>query len=96
VDRIARKFAPDKIILFGSQARGDALPDRDVDLMVLFREVEDPRARAVEIYVALTDSGLPKDILVSTTARFERYKNVVNTIYWPAAREGKVVYERGA
>ncbi|SPF52775.1 DNA polymerase, beta-like region [Candidatus Sulfopaludibacter sp. SbA4] len=96
VDRIARKFAPEKIILFGSQARGDARPDSDVDLMVLFREVEDPRARAVEIYAALTHAGLPKDILVSTTARFERYKNVVNTVYWPAAREGKVVYERSA
>jgi hypothetical protein len=34
--------------------------------------------------------------VVSTTARFERYKNVVNTVYWPAAREGKVLYERAA
>ena len=37
---------------------------------------------------------MPKDIVVSTTARFERYRNVVNTVYWPAAREGRVLYER--
>jgi hypothetical protein len=45
---------------------------------------------------ALIGCDLPTDIVVSTTARFERYKNVVNTVYWPAAREGKVVYERAA
>ena len=37
-----------------------------------------------------------KDIVVSTTARFERYRNVVNTVYWPAAREGRILYERAA
>jgi hypothetical protein len=35
------------------------------------------------------------DIVVSTSARFERYRNV-NTVYWPASREGKVLYERAA
>ena len=33
---------------------------------------------------------------VSTSSRFERYRNVVNTVYWPASREGKVLYERAA
>jgi hypothetical protein len=35
-------------------------------------------------------------IAVSTTFRFERYRDVVNTVYWPASREGKVLYERTA
>jgi predicted nucleotidyltransferase len=97
VRRIADRFAPDRIILFGSHARGDARDDSDVDLLVLFRGVDDPHARAAEIYAALIGcSGLPKDIVVSTTARFERYRDVVNTVYWPAAREGRVLYERAA
>jgi hypothetical protein len=37
-----------------------------------------------------------KDIFVSTTQRFQRHRNVVNTVYWPASREGKVLYERRA
>jgi predicted nucleotidyltransferase len=96
VRRIVERFSPDKVILFGSYARGEACLDSDVDLLVLFPEVDNPRRRAAELYQTLSGSGLPKDVVVSTTARFERYKNVVNTIYWPAAREGIVLYERAA
>ena len=94
--RIAEGFSPEKIILFGSHARGDGGEDSDIDLLVLFRDLENPRQRAVELYAALSGSALPKDIVVSTTDRFERYKDVVNTVYWPAAREGKVLYDRAA
>jgi uncharacterized protein len=96
VDVIARRFAPERIILFGSRARGDAKTDSDIDLLVLFAEVEDPRAKAVEMYAATASCRAATDILVSTTGRFERFKDIVNTIYWPAAREGKVLYERAA
>jgi predicted nucleotidyltransferase len=95
--RIAAAFSPDKIILFGSRARGEAGPESDVDLLVLFDELEIPRGRAAQLYSVLAGcSSLPKDIVVSTTARFERYRDVVNTVYWPAAREGKILYERAA
>lgn len=96
VRRIAERFSPDKIILFGSRARGDAGPESDIDLLVLFSDVADPNMRAAELYASLVDFPRSTDIVVSTTARFERYQNVVNTVYWPAAREGKVLYERPA
>lgn len=97
VRRIAERFSPERIILFGSQARGDAKEDSDIDLLVLFRDVDNPRDRAVELHQAVGDcSDLPKDLLVSTVGRFERYRNVVNTVYWAASREGRVVYERPA
>jgi predicted nucleotidyltransferase len=97
VRRIATRFSPDRIILFGSHARGEAKPGSDIDLLVLFPSVENPREKAAQLYAALAGCSLPpKDIVVSTTERFERYRNVVNTVYWPAAREGKVLYERAA
>jgi predicted nucleotidyltransferase len=96
VQRIVEGFSPDKIILFGSRARGEAHPESDVDLLVLFPKIDDARHRATELYCLLSGAGVPKDIIASTTARFERYKNVPNTIYWPAAREGRVLYERPA
>jgi len=94
--RIVERFSPDKIILFGSRARGDAGIDSDIDLLVLFPEVADPNKRAAELYASLAGFPRPMDIVVSTTSRFERYRNVVNTVYWPASREGKVLYERAA
>ncbi len=96
VRRIAERFSPDKIILFGSCARDDSGPESDIDLLVLFSEVADPNKRAAELHAALLDFPRPTDIVVSTTSRFERYRNVVNTVYWPAAREAKVLYERKA
>jgi uncharacterized protein len=96
IRRIAERFSPDKIILFGSCARGDAGPDSDIDLLVLFPDVADPNKRSAELYASLLDFPRPKDIVVSTTSRFERYRDVVNTVYRPAAREGKILYERTA
>jgi len=96
IRRIAERFSPDKIILFGSCARGDAGPESDIDLLVLFSDVADPNKRAAELYASLLDFPHPTDIVVSTTSRFERYRDVVNTVYWPAAREGKILYERDA
>ncbi len=89
VRRIAERFSPDKIILYGSRSRGDAGLDSDIDLLVLFSEVADPNKRAAELYASLAGFAGPMDIVVSTTSRFERYRNVVNTVYWPASREGK-------
>lgn len=96
VRRIAELFSPEKIILFGSRARGDAGPDSDIDLLVLFSEVSDPYKRAVELYASLVEFSGPMDIVVSSISRFERYRNVANTVYWPAAREGKILFERAA
>lgn len=96
IECIAERFSPDKIILFGSCARGDAGPESDIDLLVLFREVADPHKRAAELYASLVDFPRATDVVVSTTSRFERYRDVVNTVYWPASREGKVLYERTA
>lgn len=96
VRRIVSRFNPDKIILFGSHARGDAGPDSDIDLLILFPEVENPVRRQAELYRAfIGSSASPKDLVVSTTERFERYKDTVNTVY-PAWREGRVVYQRAA
>ncbi len=58
VRRIAKGFAPDKIILLGSHARGDARDDSDVDLLMLFAEVENPRERARDSSLTGTSSTL--------------------------------------
>jgi predicted nucleotidyltransferase len=94
VERIVSRFRPQKIILFGSHARGDALPDSDVDLLIVMSVTGSKRQKAVKIGVALHDIPIAKDVIVVTPEEFEWRKDVVGTIEWPASREGKVLYAR--
>src|ERR1700674_3925750 len=90
VKRIVTKFHPEQIILFGSQARGDAGPDSDVDLLVVMDFEGSKLEKCVEIRGALHDFLVPIDIIVTTPTDFAWRKDVVGTIEWPASREGKV------
>jgi predicted nucleotidyltransferase len=94
VRRIVERFDPERIILFGSHARGAAGSDSDVDLLVVMSVEGSRREKAVEIGVALHDIRVPKDIIVTTPEDFEWRKEIVGTIERPAAREGKVLYGR--
>ena len=94
VRRIVSRFHPEKIILFGSHARGDAGPDSDVDLLVVMPFFGSKREKQVEIRLALSGIRIPKDIVVTTPEEFQWRKEVPGTIERPAAREGKVLYAR--
>lgn len=94
VSRIVTQFHPDKIILFGSHARGTAGPDSDVDLLVVMPVKGSKRLVRLQIRSALHDIRLAKDVLVSDPAEFEWRKDVVGTIEWPAVHEGRVLYAK--
>lgn len=94
VRRIVERFDPEKIVLFGSHARGMGGADSDVDLLVVMPVSGSRREKAIEIGVAVHDIPISKDIIVVTPEAFEWRQHVVGTIEWPAAREGKVLYAR--
>jgi len=96
VKRIVQRFDPDKIILFGSHARGTAGPDSDVDLLVVMEVNGSKRKKVVEIYHVLAGVGIPKDVMVITPEELDEYRDLVGTIIRPALREGKMLYERSA
>lgn len=94
VDRIVQRFHPLRVILFGSHARGSAVPESDVDLLVVLSEVVDKRRTTVEIRRALGDLPVSKDIIVTTPDEIARRGNLVGSVLRPALRDGKVVYEQ--
>jgi len=65
VKRIVAKFHPQQVILFGSQARGDARADSDVDLLVVMDFEGTAREKGIAIRLALHDILVPKDIIVT-------------------------------
>ena len=96
VSRIVKRFRPEKIILFGSHARGTAGQDSDADILVVMPVKGSKRKKATEIDVALVGLDLPVDVIVVTPEELERNKNQIGTIIYPALREGKVLYEKAA
>jgi len=96
VGRIATRFHPEKIILFGSQARGQGGPDSDADLLIVMQVDGSKREQAVQIDLALEGIPIPIDLVVVTPEEVEKYRDVIGTIIREAVREGKVLYERAA
>jgi predicted nucleotidyltransferase len=94
VRRIVRQFAPERIILFGSHARGEAGADSDVDLLVVMPLEGDRRHKRIEIGMSLADFGLPVDIVLCTPEEFASRGQIPGTIERPALLEGKVLYEQ--
>jgi predicted nucleotidyltransferase len=94
VDRIVQRFHPLRVILFGSHARGTAIAESDVDLLVVLPDVADKRRTTVEIRRALGDLPISKDIIVTTPDEIARRGEFVGSMLRPALREGKVLYEQ--
>jgi predicted nucleotidyltransferase len=96
VRRLVDAIDPDRIILFGSRARGDARPDSDVDLLVIKDSDEPPHRRVIPAYRALTGLGVPKDIIWRTPSEIRDWAGVQNYVATRALREGRVLYEKRA
>jgi uncharacterized protein len=97
VDRIVREFRPVKVILFGSQARGDAGTESDVDLLVVMPDTwagARKRTAAVGIMGALSDLPISKDIVITTPEEIARRGRLVGTVLQLALAEGTVLYEQ--
>lgn len=93
LDRTLAVVRPQRVVLFGSYARGDAGPDSDLDLLVV-TPFEGPRSQtALAVLMALVDLPVPTDAVVLQPEEWERWRNVPGTIAYPADREGVVLYE---
>jgi predicted nucleotidyltransferase len=94
VERITAQFHPMRIVLFGSQARGEARTDSDVDLLVVLREVENEHDIAAAIRTAVSDLPVSKDIIITTPDEIQRRGDLVGTVLKPALEDGRTVYAR--
>ncbi len=94
VRRLVEAFDPEKIILFGSRARGNFHEQSDLDLMIVKDSNEPKHRRAGRAYVALSAIDAPKDILWFTPEEVDYWSEVKYHVATRATREGRVLYER--
>ncbi len=94
VSRIVAAVQPEKVILFGSRARGDAKQESDFDLLVIKDSDELRYRRAVPLYLALVGLLANVDIMVYTPQEVWEWSTVPQAFVTTAVREGKVLYER--
>ncbi len=92
VERIVTAAHPLRIIVFGSNARGEAGPHSDVDLLIVAPEGSHRRKTAQTIYRGLLGFGLSVDVVVATPSDLEKYRDSSALVYRNALREGRELY----
>jgi predicted nucleotidyltransferase len=93
-DRLVKKFDPQRVILFGSQAREDSDENSDVDLLVLTNPNGNRRNLMLEMDRELHGLNFARDIIILSNEEFDRDKSIAGTIARYAYIEGKTLYER--
>jgi predicted nucleotidyltransferase len=91
IRRIVEVAQPERIILFGSAARGEMGPNSDVDLLVIKTGAHRLDLMG-KIYMNLHGVGEAVDVIVVTPEDVERYRDSHPLVIKPALSEGKVVY----
>ena len=96
IRRVVRVAQPERIILFGSAARGTLGPNSDVDLLVIKNGKFDRIDLTGEIYLNLIGVDYAVDVIVVTPEDVERYGKSHALVIKPALQEGKVIYDAAA
>jgi len=92
--RIVEQFAPERIVLFGSRARGDHEPESDYDLIVVLETPLSQGERDRPIHEALRGTPGNVDVIVYTPAEFERSRHDVGALAYAGEAEGRLLYDR--
>ena len=79
-----------RLIVFGSQGRGDADAGSDIDLLVVEPQVGDRFAEMARLSTLLGRRLIPADVVVMSGDAFEQQKSIINTLAWRAVQEGQV------
>jgi len=90
--RIARQFAPERIVLFGSRAHGRVRRDSDVDLLVVMRYRGASARKAAEI-LNMVEPEFPVDLIVRTPDELRRRLAQNDPFFGEIARRGRVLYD---
>jgi predicted nucleotidyltransferase len=89
IDRLARGLHPERIYLFGSQARGQAGEGSDIDLLAVVPHSDLPRHRREALaYDPLWGLTVPVDVIVLTRSEFQYASQARSSLAAPSWPKG--------
>lgn len=91
VSRITRLCGKCTIYLFGSYAYGNPTRSSDVDIAVIIDSADSSVSKASELWDALRDVNLPKDIIVASKEEFDFYKVEAGSVFRTIAQKGIIL-----
>jgi predicted nucleotidyltransferase len=91
---IVARFSPERIVLFGSRARGDHDGEPDFDIFVEMESSQRPVDRDVEVNLSLSPRDYSLDVLVYTPAEVGARRGIPGSLVDLVEAEGRVLYER--
>lgn len=90
--QLVEKYKPEKIILFGSAARGIVTPDSDIDLLIIKSNTPHYSADRIMEVSSLIERDVPVDFLVYRPDEFEKRLGLGDPFIELIVKEGKVLY----
>src|SRR5579859_6029816 len=92
IQRLVDVFRPERIYVFGSQARGTPGPNSDIDILVVVEDIEEPMYRLDQQgYGVLEPFRLPIELVFITQSDFERRLPAVASLPATVVREGRLL-----
>ncbi|GHV91690.1 nucleotidyltransferase [Spirochaetia bacterium] len=85
---------PEKIVLFGSYARGDNKDNSDIDILIIMNHLENEREITGLLYKSLLheDITIPIDFLAIDHDKYNKLKNRTGYIYKTIEQDGQILY----
>ena len=95
VNTIVTNAEPDKIILFGSYARGDNKNNSDIDILILKKGLTNERELTNNLYKEFFNNkiSIPVDLIAIDYDKYYQLNNDIGYIYKTINREGRIIYE---
>lgn len=92
-DQVIKNYQPQKIILFGSAARGDFDENSDVDMLIV-KDVSNRRIDRIKEVLLSVDYNVPFEPLVYTPKELEERKNLGDSFVLTVLNQGRILYEQ--
>jgi predicted nucleotidyltransferase len=94
IDKVVAHYNPDKIVLFGSYAKGNPHDDSDLDLLIIKDTSLSRHARGRDVKGLFYGSMVPIDFVFCTNQEVEDSKHAIFSFVDRVLAMGKVLYEK--